>query len=63
MLYCQKCKKEVVIYGVSYSEGIEESLGQLRNGIQKEGRLILFNPPPFGKCKCPDCGNNLEEMS
>ena len=62
MLYCKKCKKEVVIYGVSYSEGVDEALNQLRNQIEKEGKLILFNPPPFGKFQCPRCFSELSEV-
>ena len=40
MLFCKSCKKEVIIYGVSYKEGIDEELDQFRNKIEEEGKLI-----------------------
>jgi hypothetical protein len=61
MLYCNKCKREVVIYGVSYSEGIEDNLNELRDSIEQQGKIILFNPPPIGPYSCPNCFNGLEE--
>ncbi len=61
MLFCKSCKKEVILYGVSYKEGIDEELDQFRNKIEEEGKLILFNPPPFGPYNCPLCGTKLEE--
>ncbi|MFX0138576.1 MAG: hypothetical protein ACFFDN_33340 [Candidatus Hodarchaeota archaeon] len=63
MLYCQNCKKEVVIYGVSYSEGVDEALKDLRKQMKEEGKLILFNPPPFTLYHCPDCGTELEDIN
>ena len=62
MLFCEKCKKEVVIYGVSYSEGADEALKDLRKQIEAEGKLILFNPPPFPPYHCPDCGMKLKNI-
>ena len=61
MQYCSKCKKEVVIYGVSHAPGIEEELEKLRNQAEQNGKLIIFNPPPFGHYNCPDCGTELTE--
>jgi len=61
MLYCNFCKKEVVIYGASYSSEIEKGLEELTNQIEKEGKIILFNPPSIGPYKCPICGNILRE--
>ena len=63
MIYCNKCKKEVVIYGISHSVGSDDQLDQMRTQIENEGKLILFNPPPFGSYNCPDCGNILGEES
>ena len=53
------CKKEVVVYGVSHAPGIEGELEQLRKNAEAEGKIILFNPPPFGQYSCPDCGTEL----
>ena len=61
MLFCRNCKKEVVIYGVSYSEGIGNNLNEIREKLEKEGKIILFNPPPLGLYKCPICFSKLEE--
>ena len=61
MLFCNQCKKEVVIYGVSHSEGIEDDLNELRDNIEEQGKLILFNPPPIGTYSCPNCFRKLEE--
>lgn len=61
MRYCNKCKKEVVVYGVSHAPGVEGELEQLRNQVEAEGKIILFNPPPFGQYNCPDCGTELTE--
>ena len=57
--YCNKCKKEVVVYGVSHAPGIEGELEQLRKNAEAEGKIILFNPPPFGQYSYPDCGTEL----
>ena len=60
MLFCNKCKKEVVIYGVSAgapSEGLDEMASQM----EKEGKIVLFNPPPFPPYNCPNCGTELIE--
>ena len=62
MLFCKNCKKEVIIYGIPYSEGNNDQLEKFREKIEKEGKLILFNPPPFDSYNCPDCGSLLEEV-
>ncbi|HUY00548.1 MAG TPA: hypothetical protein VMV49_13390 [Candidatus Deferrimicrobium sp.] len=61
MLFCKKCKKEVVIYSVNYSEGANKELEKLQNEMKAEGKLILFNPAPFGGYHCPQCSTLLEE--
>ncbi len=61
MLYCQNCKKEVVIYGVSHSAVPDKALNDLRKQMEEEGKLILFNPPPFAPYHCPLCGMDLIE--
>ena len=55
MLFCRNCKKEVVIYGVSYSEGINNNLNKMREKFEEEGKIILFNPSPFGSYNCSIC--------
>ncbi|MHA1292823.1 MAG: hypothetical protein ACTSQJ_09175 [Promethearchaeota archaeon] len=59
MLYCNKCQKEVIIYGVSYSSGVEEELENLSKKFESEGKIVLFNPPFFGPYKCPICFSEL----
>ena len=61
MLFCRNCKKEVVIYGVSYSEGMDDNLDKMREKFEEEGKIILFNPPPLGPYNCPICFSKLEE--
>ncbi|MHA1230939.1 MAG: hypothetical protein ACTSPQ_09865 [Candidatus Helarchaeota archaeon] len=60
-LFCKKCNKEVIIYGVSYSEGIDSYLDEFREKMEKDGKLVLFNTPPFGPYFCPICGTKLEK--
>ena len=62
MLFCRNCKKEVVIYGVSHTEGIDKKFDEMRQKLEAEGKLILFNPPPFGSYNCPICWTKLEEI-
>ena len=38
MLFCRKCEREVVIYGVSYSEGIRNNLNETREKLIVNGR-------------------------
>ncbi len=61
MLYCTNCEKEVVIYGISYSEGADNQLKDMQKQLEKEGKIILFNPPPFGPYNCPNCFKILIE--
>ena len=61
MLFCRKCKREVFIYGMSYSEGIDNKLDEMREKFEQEGKIILFNPPPFSPYNCPNCFSELEE--
>ena len=62
MLYCNNCNKEAVIYGINYNSDGELQIELLRKKIEEEGKLILFNPPPFEKHKCPNCFNLLDEI-
>ena len=61
MLYCKNCKKEVVIIAVSIGAISERELESQREILEKEGKLILFNPPPFLPYKCPICQMELVE--
>ncbi len=62
MLYCKKCKKEVIIYAISSFPGADEAAADMRKHAEKEGKLIIFNPPPFGPYTCPNfCGTKLVE--
>ena len=60
MLYCNKCKKEVVVYGVPPQADPSE-LDGLQDQAEKEGKLVLFNPPPIRPYNCPQCGAELED--
>ena len=62
MLYCNNCKKGVVVYGVSSNVDPKELDGLIDHMI-KEGKLVLFNPPPIFPYYCPQCGTKLEENS
>ena len=63
MLYCNNCRKEVVIYGVSHGAMSDDQLEKTRKHIEADGKIVLFNPPPFGPHNCPDCFNKLEEKN
>ncbi len=63
MLYCMKCKKEVVIYGVNIGAVSDNDLDDLRKKIIEDGKIILFNLPPFGPYQCPDCFSQLIEKT
>jgi hypothetical protein len=61
MLYCNHCKKEVVILESSSSAGMDEEIDQWRGRMLKQGKLVLYNPPLIGKYYCPKCEHQLEE--
>ncbi len=61
MLYCPHCKKEVIIYGVSFGAVPDEALGKFASKMEQEGKIVLFNPPPFGKYHCPRCSSLLQD--
>lgn len=63
MLYCQRCQKPVVIVGISLGAATEEEIREFNRGVEAEGRLILFNPPPFGPHLCPECGASLRDLA
>jgi len=41
----------------------DNDLENLRKKITEDGKLILFNPPPFGPFQCPDCHSQLIEKT
>ena len=61
MLYCEKCQKEVVLFGVSLGAMKENELEKIKRSIEAENKIILFNPPPIGPYQCPVCFNELIE--
>ncbi|KKK44373.1 hypothetical protein LCGC14_0802750 [marine sediment metagenome] len=61
MFFCNRCQKEVIFYSVNYSQGVDSELDNLRDRLEQEGKLILFNPPPLGHYNCPHCWSELEE--
>jgi len=61
MLYCNRCRKEVILFGISHFKGAEKIAGDARQAAEREGRLIIFNPPPFTPQRCPACSGELTE--
>ncbi|MBN1485385.1 MAG: hypothetical protein JXA37_11755 [Chloroflexia bacterium] len=59
-MYCPKCQKEVVVIGMGPAVASLEQVESIRRSIEEEGKLVLFNPPPFGPYHCPDCQAQLE---
>ncbi len=60
MYYCPKCKKEVVVMGISMGAMSDEELEKIRKKLESEGKIILFNPPAFQTPRCPICHSRLE---
>lgn len=58
-MYCQHCQKEVVVMGVNPGAASMDEVESIRSEIEAEGKLVLFNPPPFGPYHCPTCGREL----
>ena len=61
MLYCEKCHKGVVIMGVSLGAASDGDVGRFRDAMAREGQLVIFNPPPFERHRCPSCASVLVE--
>ncbi|MFW9980017.1 MAG: hypothetical protein ACFFEJ_18185 [Candidatus Thorarchaeota archaeon] len=38
-----------------------DELDRITEEIEREGKLILFNPPPFRPYHCPICGSELND--
>lgn len=58
-LYCENCRKEIVVVGVGHGAASAEDIEFIRRSIEKEGKLALFNPPPFAPYFCPECHTEL----
>lgn len=61
MLWCEKCQKEIVLYGVSHGAQSEGCIAEFIQQLEAEGNLVLVNPPPFGPYRCPNCFSILSE--
>ncbi|MFH1785183.1 MAG: hypothetical protein ABH842_02025 [Candidatus Micrarchaeota archaeon] len=59
MYYCQKCKKEIIQYSISM--GAESSIESMQAWAKKNNKIIIFNPSPFEKLKCPICFSELSD--
>ena len=57
MLYCEKCKKEVVAYSMTPASVV--ATRQMEEEAEAEGKLIMFNIPPVRPYHCPQCGTEL----
>ncbi|MFW9921352.1 MAG: hypothetical protein ACFFED_17260 [Candidatus Thorarchaeota archaeon] len=60
-MHCEKCSKEVVIMGIPLDTISNDELDRITEEIEREGKLILFNPPPFRPYHCPICGSELND--
>ena len=61
-MYCRLCQKEVVVVGVSHSAASADDVESMRRSIEKDGKIVLFNPPPVGPFFCPECGTELDRL-
>jgi hypothetical protein len=61
MVTCPKCRKEVVAIAVSMGAVPDDELGKMRARLESEGKLVVFNPPPVGRLRCPRCGSETVE--
>jgi len=59
MLYCEKCQKEVIIVGEGSLAGMDDEVEEWEKKIEKQGKLILYDPPPNPPYLCPKCGSDL----
>ena len=61
MLYCNKCKKEVIVYSISGgAPGADNAIEHMREYAKKEGKMVIFNPSPIQKeFSCPKCASKL----
>jgi hypothetical protein len=60
-MYCRQCRKEIVFLGIGHGTASSEEIDAMRRSIEDEGKLPLFNPPPVGPYRCPDCHEKLAE--
>lgn len=61
MLYCNNCKKEVIILdsGGGSNAGLDEELDEFSEHELKEGKILMYNPPPNPPYYCPKCKEKL----
>jgi len=38
----------------------DDELRKMTEEVESDGKLILFNPPPFEPYHCPVCGSKLK---
>ncbi len=60
-MYCKQCQKEVVIMGIGGGAASPQEIEAIRQSIEAEGKIALFNPPPFGPYVCPNCFQPLDD--
>lgn len=60
MLFCTNCNKEVVPFSVPFGAMTDDEIESQRAQVEGEGKLLLFNPPPFPPYSCPACMKELE---
>jgi hypothetical protein len=59
-MYCPNCRKEVVVIGLPLGAASMDEIESIRREIEAEGKLVLFNAPPFGPTPCPMCSQTLD---
>jgi hypothetical protein len=59
-MYCPKCRKEIVVMGIPPGAASIDDIESIAREIEAEGKLVLFNPPPFGPHLCPMCSQTLD---
>ncbi len=63
MIYCSKCKLEIVPYSVGRGAASDKDLDEMRQRVERDGRRMVFNPPPRGPIRCPQCRGETVEKS
>ena len=58
-MFCENCQKEVLLVWVQKGAATEKDIAQMRLAAAKQGKLILFNPPPGGPYRCSSCRKEL----
>ncbi|MHA1342135.1 MAG: hypothetical protein ACTSRZ_20205 [Promethearchaeota archaeon] len=61
MYYCSHCEKSVIVIAISMGAIDDNAVNDMIKSYEKEGNIVLINPPPFPPYKCPICYSELIE--